>query len=335
LIDTKTRDALIAADPKAENIIKPYVRGQDFVRWRAPWNGTWMIFARRGIAIDDYPSVKRHLMAYRAQLEPRPEEWKPTGADDAWPGRKSGNYAWYEIQDTVDYWPLLEKPKILYPDIAWTPSFSIDRSGLFMNNTGYFIPTGDPWIAATLNAPIGWWFAWRRAQHGKDEALRYFNTFLESYPIPPKPKCDVGGLVQKIEAQASALCDTQNRIANWLKHEWEIENISRKLSTVVRLDAEAFLNAVRDVLPSKRRLTAAQIDELRREHAVTIGPARKTHATLMTLERELSDMVNAAYGLSPQEVALMWRTAPPRIPLSSNGEAISPDSKGNNGHDDV
>jgi hypothetical protein len=55
----------------------------------------------------------------------------------------------------------------------------------------------------------------------------------------------------------------------------------------------------------------------------------------MTLERELSDMVNAAYGLSPQEVALMWRTAPPRIPLSSNGEAISPDSKGNNGHDDV
>jgi hypothetical protein len=29
----------------------------------------------------------------------------------------------------------------------------------------------------------------------------------------------------------------------------------------------------------------------------------------------ISDDVNAAYGLTPEEVALMWRTAPPRMPL--------------------
>jgi len=33
------------------------------------------------------------------------------------------------------------------------------------------------------------------------------------------------------------------------------------------------------------------------------------------LERKLSDLINAAYGLTPDEVALMWRTAPPRMPL--------------------
>jgi hypothetical protein len=34
----------------------------------------------------------------------------------------------------------------------------------------------------------------------------------------------------------------------------------------------------------------------------------------------LSDLVNAAYGLTPEEVALLWRTAPPRMPLNPAAE---------------
>ena len=45
LIDTPTRDALVAADPKCAEIIKPYLRGQDIERWYAPWRGLWMIFS--------------------------------------------------------------------------------------------------------------------------------------------------------------------------------------------------------------------------------------------------------------------------------------------------
>jgi hypothetical protein len=35
----------------------------------------------------------------------------------------------------------------------------------------------------------------------------------------------------------------------------------------------------------------------------------------LTLERTLSDLVNQAYGLTPAEIALMWKTAPPRMPI--------------------
>jgi hypothetical protein len=38
-------------------------------------------------------------------------------------------------------------------------------------------------------------------------------------------------------------------------------------------------------------------------------------ADVLALECKLSDLVNAAYGLTSDEVALMWRTAPPRMPL--------------------
>jgi hypothetical protein len=35
----------------------------------------------------------------------------------------------------------------------------------------------------------------------------------------------------------------------------------------------------------------------------------------LELERTLSDLVNQAYGLTPAEIELMWKTAPPRMPI--------------------
>ncbi|PZV20844.1 MAG: hypothetical protein DCF12_22090 [Snowella sp.] len=35
------------------------------------------------------------------------------------------------------------------------------------------------------------------------------------------------------------------------------------------------------------------------------------------LEHRLSDLVNQAYQLTPEEIDLMWRTAPPRMPISA------------------
>jgi hypothetical protein len=37
---------------------------------------------------------------------------------------------------------------------------------------------------------------------------------------------------------------------------------------------------------------------------------------MLTLERRLSDLVNAAYGLTADEIKLMWDTAPPHMPLA-------------------
>jgi len=38
-------------------------------------------------------------------------------------------------------------------------------------------------------------------------------------------------------------------------------------------------------------------------------------AESLALERRLADLVNQAYGLTSEEVALLWDTAPPRMPL--------------------
>ena len=46
----------------------------------------------------------------------------------------------------------------------------------------------------------------------------------------------------------------------------------------------------------------------------SVRPLQALAAEARQLERRVADLVNAAYGLTPEEVALMWRTAPPRMP---------------------
>jgi hypothetical protein len=65
----------------------------------------------------------------------------------------------------------------------------------------------------------------------------------------------------------------------------------------------------------KQPLSSASLHALRDEYARTIEPARGLAAETLTLERTLSDLVNQAYSLAPGEIALMWQTAPPRMPM--------------------
>ncbi len=81
------------------------------------------------------------------------------------------------------------------------------------------------------------------------------------------------------------------------------------------MDSDAFVAEVKKVRGRKKPLTAAGLKGLRDEHARSIEPARTLAAEALKLEYEISDLVNEAYGLTPDEIALMWKTAPPRMPI--------------------
>jgi hypothetical protein len=81
------------------------------------------------------------------------------------------------------------------------------------------------------------------------------------------------------------------------------------------VDSDAFAAEVKRIRGKKNPLSAAALKSLRDEHTRTIEPARAQAAEAQELERRLSDLVNEAYGLTPDEVALMWQTAPPRMPF--------------------
>lgn len=224
---------------------------------------------------------------------------------------------WWELR-SCDYYSAFEKPKLIYQELTWWQTFQIETRSTYLPNTAYLMESTDPWMLAVLNAPTMWWWSWRRAVHGKDEALRFIREFIVTFPIPA-----VGGnaeqaadLTSRLATERAGRFAATASILDWLHHEFGLEKSGTVLSKPQDLDADAFAAAVRKALPRSRKLSAADIQRLKEEHRQTVEPARIAAAEAQALERRLSDLVNTAYGLTPEEVSLMWATAPPRMPFT-------------------
>jgi len=117
--------------------------------------------------------------------------------------------------------------------------------------------------------------------------------------------------LDSIKSEKSTNCS----IADWLRVEYAIEKPSNKLLAVAGLDSDTWVGEVKRIRGKKLPLSAAGVQGLRTEYTRTIEPARVLATETLKLERALSDLVNRAYGLTPAEMDLMWKTAPPRMPI--------------------
>ena len=61
------------------------------------------------------------------------------------------------------------------------------------------------------------------------------------------------------------------------------------------------------------------------ESVKTFAPARAQAPEALRLERELGNLVNEAYGLTPEEVALTWKTEQPQMPYSQRLSQLAAD----------
>ncbi|GAA5512696.1 hypothetical protein Dcar01_01414 [Deinococcus carri] len=181
MIDEQTRTQLIEKDPKSADLIRPLAVGDDVRRWHIRDKKRYLIFTRRGIEIEKYPAILAHLDQFRERLEPRPKDWDES---ERWPGRKAGTYKWYEIQDDIAYFQEFGKPKIIYPDMAQEPRFTLDYSGTFFGNTAYMIAIEDKYLLGVLNSAPFWNLCLQSFAVFKGNTLRIFKQDLESMPIP-------------------------------------------------------------------------------------------------------------------------------------------------------
>jgi len=108
---------------------------------------------------------------------------------------------------------------------------------------------------------------------------------------------------------------TQLTLHHCLRVEYGIEKLSNKLLALTELDSDTWVSEVKRIRGKKRPLTAAGLQALRDEYTRTIASAPALAAETSTLERTLSDLVNQAHALTPAEIALIWQSAPARIPL--------------------
>lgn len=322
LIDTPTKERLVREDPRCAEIIRPYLRGQDIKRWSPEWAGLWMIVLKSS---GDYPWIwsgaadatvaeelfQQTFPSLYKYLKPR---------EDRLRARQDQGRYWWELRACA-YYHIFEQPKIVHTDIAWRPQFAFNETPIYLLNTAYAWPTSDLYLLAVMNSPLLWAYMWRKAMHGKDEVLRLIYEFVVTLPIASptdtiraEAEQAVARLIKITQANQEAL----KTLLDWLRVEFNIQKPGKLLTHSVEFDLQAFLNEVRERRPrTLGKLTPAALRALQTGYIEQLIPAQQRRAEAAALEHRLNELVNAAYGLTPEEVALMWETAPPRMPLRS------------------
>jgi len=121
----------------------------------------------------------------------------------------------------------------------------------------------------------------------------------------------VGRLISRAKSGQQARHDT----LDWLRAEFSVEKPGQKLEDFAVLGSDAFVDEVRKRRPKgEGRLTPGALRDLKGGFAEMAEPVLHARSEAAGLERRLSELVNEAYGLTGEEVDLLWKTAPPRMP---------------------
>ena len=189
IIDTATKEMLVAADPKSAEIIKPVLRGRDIHRYQADWAGKWLIDTHNGygdvpaVNIDDYPAVKAHLDGFWQPLEKRQDK-----------GRTP-----YNLRNCA-YYQDFSKEKLFWMDMGGNARFAYCDEPMFSNNAAYFI-VGDSlkYLCAILNSSlITWWMGHTSRTTGMGLTI-WHKVYVEAIPIPQISVAEQAPLVALVE----------------------------------------------------------------------------------------------------------------------------------------
>ena len=146
IISSEKKNALIAADPKSAELIRPILRGRDVKRYSYTFADLWLITTHNGIKsknippvhVEDYPAIRKHLDEYYPQLAKRADR---------------GNTP-YNLRNCI-YMNEFFKQKIVYREISDNMNACIVESGIMLNNKCYII-TGEHliYILSFLNSKL-------------------------------------------------------------------------------------------------------------------------------------------------------------------------------------
>ena len=167
IIDSATRDLLIAEHPASAEILKPFLHGRNIRRWQVVKPDSWLIFTYRRIEINRYPAIQKYLEKYRSALS-----------------KRAGKQKWYELPASKSDAELFTQTKLICPNLYDHQTFAVDTDGFYCGNTGYLIPTEETWLCGLLNSRIVEWFYWQVSNQSTGDYLRARSRYIQETPVP-------------------------------------------------------------------------------------------------------------------------------------------------------
>ena len=200
IIDNRTKEALVAEDPRSSEIIKPVLRGQDIRRYQADWAGYWLIDTHNGyddvssVAVDDYPAVKEHLDGFYSRLERRYDK-----------GRTP-----YNLRNCA-YHEDFKKEKLLWMDMTPQGRFSYSGNEIYCNDKGFMMTgTSLKYLCAVLNSSLITWCMRSAALTTGMGLLQWKKFAVERIPIPKISRPEQSLFIQVVDGILQAKAEDMN-----------------------------------------------------------------------------------------------------------------------------
>lgn len=144
VIDEETANEIIRLDSKASLYIKKYFIGRDVQRFFIKDEKRFFLFIPWDFDIEEYTSIKDHLLKHKPELSKRPEV-------------QQGRFPWYSLSRYGSkYFEYFDYEKIVYQKFQVRPLFAFDNDGTCLNSALWFIPKKDFFLLGVLNSSMGW-----------------------------------------------------------------------------------------------------------------------------------------------------------------------------------
>ncbi|MFZ2807555.1 MAG: N-6 DNA methylase [Desulfosalsimonadaceae bacterium] len=180
VIDSDTRDRLIAEDPKSTEFIKPFALGRDIKRYQALTKNQYLILIPKGwtnskVATpvsawnwfkSNYPAIATHLEPYAEKAKKRCDQ---------------GEF-WWELR-TCDYYGEFEEFKIIVPAITKSASYTFDDQLFYSNDKTSIIATKDLFVLGILSSKISDYVIHSIASTKQGGFYEYKPMYIQQIPI--------------------------------------------------------------------------------------------------------------------------------------------------------
>lgn len=298
-ISQDQRDALLAANAEAAELLKPLVIGDEVRRWSLRQDEPrYLIYTPKNryseeAFRDRFPAVAAHLAPFRSFTK----NGKTVGLD-----HRATRQAWFELQQAQEaYEAHFGGPMILWPFIGMEPRFAHDE-GHFINNNTYAVPTQDGFLLGFLNSRETWKvLASMAASLGnpteQGRTLLYEHT-MEKLMVPP-PTQAVSAVAQQITTVAADLESHRKPFTRFLRRDapWRCAVLGERLERFWELDeATVLAEALKRRDKKLKEPTLGDREHLARAWREAREPLLEGQARIAKLEAELEAAVDAAWG---------------------------------------
>jgi len=170
VINEETKLQLLKSDPICAEVIKPFLFGEDVRRYSINFGHRYLLYMHHGIDISKYQAVHDYLLPYRKALEQRATKQE-----------------WYELQQpSTALAPIIERPKVVYPEIAPECRFTLDSDAYYPNNKTFVLPSADLYLLGLLNSKVALFYFSIMCAALESASMRFLEfraQYVRSFPV--------------------------------------------------------------------------------------------------------------------------------------------------------